>query len=101
MPLESAADRAEYLSEFGVEAVVKVNGRFKTAITVIFDREYTTTSETEGRMPFALAQDTDIYSEEIVQNDTLTVNDTTYYIINIRPDGTGWSELILSKDKVE
>jgi hypothetical protein len=99
MALESAADRAEFLSEFGVEAAVKVSGRLKTTITVIFDHEYEQTMETEGRAPVALAHDVDI--EDIAQGDTLTISGTTYYIKNVRPDGTGWSELILSEDKVE
>lgn len=70
-------------------------------IPVIFDSEYSV-SEGIGEpgigvaSPQALCRTADV--ENASRGDTLAVGGTTYYIQEVRPDGTGVTTLILSRD---
>lgn len=70
-------------------------------IPVIFDSEY---SVSEGiaepgigiASPQALCRTADV--EDASRGDTVAVGGTTYHIQEVRPDGTGITTLILSRD---
>ena len=70
-------------------------------IPVIFDSEYSTV-EGIGEpgvgavSPQALCRTADV--ENASRGDTLVVGGTTYYVQEVRPDGTGITTLILSRD---
>ena len=70
-------------------------------IPVIFDSEYSV-SEGIGEpgiglaSPQALCRTADV--ENASRDDTLAVGGTTYHIQEVRPDGTGITTLILSRD---
>jgi hypothetical protein len=93
--------------EFGTAATyigytISAGGR--TAITksinVIFDDAFDVispiTGEVELTRPQAIVRGSDTPAAE--HDQTLTVNGTIYKIIGIRPEGTGLTVLILSKD---
>ncbi len=87
---------------FAVAATLTV-GSTATNISVVFDSEYSTLNtigivEVSSAQPKALAIDTDVSTATI--GSTLKIGDTTYYIIEIQPDGTGMTTLILSKDNI-
>ena len=71
-------------------------------IPVIFDSEYSV-SEVIGELgigvtsPQALCRTADV--EKASRGDTLGVGGTTYYVQEVRPDGTGITTLILSRDQ--
>lgn len=71
-------------------------------IPVIFDSEYSVVQEIgEPGMgvltPQALCKTADVANAS--RGDTLVVNGTTYYVQEVRPDGTGITTLILSRDQ--
>ena len=71
-------------------------------ISVIFDSEYSVMQEIgEPGMgvpsPQALCKTADVANAS--RGDTLVVNGTTYYVQEVRPDGTGITTLILSRDQ--
>lgn len=96
MSIESATDRAEYLEEFGAEAVVKIGNRLSKPITVIFDDEYNEIGEVEASDPMAIAHITDV--EDIGQDAVITIRNIIYRIINVKPDGEGFAVLTLSRE---
>lgn len=71
-----------------------------TSIAGIFDDEYKgvnpLTGEIEATAPQVIVKTSDVSG--IVHGSTLTINSTTYYVINIMQDGTGLTTLLLSKD---
>ena len=70
------------------------------SIAGIFDDEYKgvnpLTGEIEATAPQVIVKISDVSG--IVHGSVLLINSTTYYVISIRPDGTGLTTLILSKD---
>ena len=96
MSVEDDTDRTNMLADFGVAATY--NGA--TAITVIFDDEYLEDSPGQGpgadsSHPAALARASDV--SNAVHGTPLVIGGTTYHVISIQPDGTGWTRLILEK----
>ncbi len=70
-------------------------------IPVIFDSEYSIVDGVgEPGMgvpsPQALCRTADV--ENASRGDTLVIGGTTYYVQEVRPDGTGITTLILSRD---
>jgi hypothetical protein len=71
------------------------------SISVIFDSEY---SVVEGVVetgmgvpaPQALCKSSDVANAS--RGDTLLVGGMTYYVLEVKPDGTGVTTLVLSKD---
>jgi len=87
---------------FAQTAVYTHLGYPATQIPVIFDSEYSVVQEIgEPGMgvptPQALCKTADV--ENASRGDTLVVNGTTYYVQEVRPDGTGITTLILSRDQ--
>lgn len=81
-----------------------VSATFKTsAIAVIFENTYYAVPgeevDVESSQPVAHCKSADV--ESAVIGDTLTINDSDhagdYTIINVRPDGTGVSALVLEE----
>lgn len=52
--------------------------------------------EAASSLPTALCKTSDVSTA--VARDTLTISSVVYYIVDIQPDGTGLTLLILSKD---
>ena len=100
MPVETADDRLYMLADFGVSATYTPVGGTASTITVIFDNEYIPV-ETGGAMPFAmqqpkcLARTSDLTGA--VENGTLAIGGTSYFIRIVMPDGTGMTELMLER----
>jgi hypothetical protein len=82
--VESAADRAAMLADFGVVATWSGVGQ----VTGIFDAAYIDPlGQFEGSAPVFHAASADL--EGIEQGDTLTVDDVVYTVVEVQPDGTG------------
>jgi hypothetical protein len=87
---------------FAQTAVYTRLGYSSIPIPVIFDSEYSVVQEIgEPGMgvpsPQALCKTADVANAS--RGDTLVVNGTTYYVQEVRPDGTGITTLILSRDQ--
>ncbi len=87
---------------FAQTAVYTRLGYPSVPIPVIFDSEYSVVQEIgEPGMgvpsPQALCKTADVANASC--GDTLVVNGTTYYVQEVRPDGTGITTLILSRDQ--
>lgn len=69
-------------------------------ISVLFDDEYagynTETGVVETSGPRAFCRTSDLSA--VSHSSTLVVNSITYRVIGIKPDGTGVTELTLSRD---
>lgn len=96
MSVEEDDDRDTMLADFGVAATV--NGA--TPVTGIFDDAYFEDGIGQGpgaesSKPAFTCKTSDVASA--TQGQTLVVGATTYHIVNIRPDGQGWTLLILEK----
>lgn len=87
---------------FAQTAVYTRLGYVGIQIPVIFDTEYSVVQEI-GELgmgvpaPQALCKTVDV--ENASRGDTLAVGGTTYYVHEVRPDGTGITTLILSRDQ--
>jgi hypothetical protein len=81
---------------FESDATLVVSGSSKS-IKVIFDNEHygekVYDQEINSSMPVATCKTSDLTG--LKQGDTLTVNAVTYKILDIQPDGTGLTKLIL------
>ncbi|MFA6148661.1 MAG: hypothetical protein WC899_10685 [bacterium] len=81
-------------------------GGAPTNIPVIFDNEYAAAeydrladrASLESTSPRVVCRDADVPG--ISHGATLAISGTTYYVIEVRPDGTGVTTLVLSKDPV-
>lgn len=104
MPVESAADRATFLSadEFGVTATyTPAAGGDSSEINGIFDKEYVEINvESEaavaGTHPMFHCRTADL-TDGGSFDDTLVIDGTTYLAKHIRPDGTGMTQLFLEQ----
>lgn len=88
--------------EFADEAVWVDSGDDSHTINGIFDDESQQINPATGIIETTAPQFQVASSgiSGIARNETLTVNETTYYIIGIQPDGTGMTILLLSKDAI-
>ena len=92
-----ADDLVEMMDDFGVAATYKASA----AITVIFDAPGSV--QTIGGIPVHItepqcqARTADVPTA--VQNNTVRIGSTTYYITQVLHDGTGVTRLILSEDR--
>ena len=84
-----------FFEEFGVDATFKYEN-----VRIVFDDGYQAvdvqTGEIESSDPQATGKTEKFANAE--HGDTLEINDISYKIIGIQPDGTGLTTLILSKD---
>jgi len=90
------------LTDFAEGALYTPAGGDTKTIKVTFDNEYVAVKAAgdayiESCGPAAYCKDSDITGAK--HNDTLVINSITYYVIEIHPDGTGMTTLILSKDQ--
>lgn len=103
MAVESAADRAVFFNpeEFGVEASYTLAaGGAATAIDGMFDNaadELLGEPGLIGRPPTFKCRSADLPAGA-AKGDTLVVNAVSHTVQEIRPDGTGVSELVLEED---
>lgn len=87
---ETAADRAAFLADFGVS----VTGA--ASFTAIYDHEYVEFGDITGEKPILTAP----YVAPVpalAAGNALTVENTSYQVVRIEKDGTGWCVIILEE----
>jgi len=101
MALESASDLAGYFEtdSHGSSATITINGS-GSSINVILNKEYFAIDpglgmEVEGTQPVATGRSSDMTNVEI--GDTIQISSITYNIVNVQPDGTGVTALVLEQ----
>ena len=94
MSLESAADRAAYLSSFGVSALWTKSTGATATVAVVYHPIY---SDAGASVAEWIAQTSAEAMSAVKLRETLTIDGTLYTITDIRPDGAGWIELQLDK----
>jgi hypothetical protein len=87
-------DLAGFLQDFGEPAII--NGK---EVTVIFDNEFKMAvpmgADVESSSPTAIAMSSDV--DGVAHGDIVEIREVTYKIIEIKPDGTGFTVLVLSE----
>ena len=86
--------------DFAVTATWTPDGGDPTTVTGIFDNEYIEDIgggevDIEATHPMFLVKTADV--PNVAQGDQLFVNDLYYRIVNVQPDGTGLTVLILEE----
>lgn len=86
--------------DFAVTATWTPDGGDPSVITGIFDNEYIEgvgdgEVDFEATHPMFLVKTADV--PDVAQGDQLSVNSTSYRIVNVQPDGTGLTLLILEE----
>ena len=93
--VETADDRLIMLSDFGVDATYTPGGGSPVTIKTILLNDYyaveTGSVSVEMNQPIAVIRTADAPS--IAHDDTMVINAIVYKVKNIRPDGTGISEI--------
>ena len=99
MPVETAADRLVMLNDFGVNCTYTPDGGAPVVILTILLNDYyaveTGTVSVEVNQPIAVIRTAD--AAAISHNDIMVIEGITYKVVNIRPDGTGISEIQLEQ----
>lgn len=107
MPVESAADRAVFLSanDFGVVAAYSQNEGRPVSITGIFDRSFLPIDTGEGvvtgvSVTFTCRTDDlkGLVYGKARQGDRLSIDGDRWLVIEPQPDGTGMVVLVLQKE---
>jgi len=97
--VETADDRLIMLSDFGVDCTYTPSGGSPSTIKTIFLNEYYSvdagTVGMEMSQPIAVIRTAD--APNVAHNDTFVVNSVTYKSVNVRPDGTGMTEVALEQ----
>jgi len=97
--VETADDRLIMLSDFGVDCTYTPSGGSPSTIKTIFLNEYYSvdagTVGMEMSQPIAVIRTAD--APNLAHNDTFVVNSVTYKSVNVRPDGTGMTEVALEQ----
>lgn len=100
MPVETAADRAAMLADFGESITYTVQGGSAATITGIFDNQYVEV-DSGGEVGFAVQQPRLTVRTADVPNctegDTFVVNSVTYLSRIVQDDGTGITLIALEK----
>ena len=104
MPVEVAADRSIFVSDFGVSCTGTLIGGGTVSFTAIFDAQHAL-EDAGGFVAFSVDQPrlTCITADlsTLAEGDTVTVpvngTNTDYTIRVMMPDGTGITELALEK----
>ena len=87
---------------FDEEGVFTPTGGSSRSIPVVFDNEYQATqfqkadAEIESSGPRVMCLESDVPG--VAHGDTLGIRGKTWYVIEVRPDGTGMVTLMLSQD---
>ena len=98
MALETAQDLENFFDTetHGVSASISINGS-SSSIKVILNREYFAVDgesvDVVAGKPLAHCRSSDVTGVDT--DDSLTISGTTYSIVNIQPDNTGVTILIL------
>tara|TARA_Y100001938_G_scaffold136950_1_gene200522 strand:- start:46 stop:351 length:306 start_codon:yes stop_codon:yes gene_type:complete len=98
MALETAQDLLNFFDTdtHGTSASVSIDGTV-TSISVILNEEYFAIAgesvDVDGTQPVVTCRSSDV--SNIDTDDTIVINARTYNIVNIQPDGTGVTVLIL------
>jgi len=98
MALETAQDLENFFDTetHGSTATVTINGT-GSSINVIINKEYFAIAgesvDVDGTQPVVTCRSSDVTG--IDTDDTITIDSVTYNIVNIQPDGTGVTVLIL------
>jgi hypothetical protein len=97
--VETADDRLIMLSDFGVDATYTPDGGSPSTIKTIFLNEYYSvdagTVGMEMSQPIAVIRTAD--APNLAHNDTFVISAVTYKAVNVRPDGTGMTEVALEE----
>jgi hypothetical protein len=97
--VETAGDRLIMLSDFGVDATYTPDGGSPSTIKTIFLNEYYSvdagTVGMEMSQPIAVIRTAD--APNLAHNDTFVISAVTYKAVNVRPDGTGMTEVALEE----
>lgn len=91
-------DLTPFFADFAVDATVGA-----ATVSVIFDRAHLElmsgmSGGIGGTEPLALAQTADVTANSITRNTAIVIGGTTYYVTDLRPDGTGLTLLVLSTE---
>ena len=98
MALETAQDLENFFDTetHGSTATVTINGT-GSSINVIINKEYFAIAgesvDVDGTQPVVTCRSSDVTGIDTA--DTITIDSVTYNIVNIQPDGTGITVLIL------
>lgn len=100
MSVETAADRALLINDFGVDAIFDPASSSHRTVKGVFDNEYEAVNA-GGSMDFAITRprfycrSADV--AEVSEGDDLEIEGVAYKIRVIMPDGTGMTEMMLEK----
>jgi hypothetical protein len=98
MALESEQDLLNFfdVEAHGKTASISING-VSSSISVIFNKEYLAIEgesvDVDGYEPVVHCRSSDVSGVDTA--DTITIDSVSYNIVNIQPDGTGVTVLIL------
>jgi len=97
--VETADDRLVMLTDFGVECSYTPEGGATSVIRCILLNDYYSVESgsvaVEVNQPIAVIRTADAPS--IAHGDSMVISAVTYKVVNIRPDGTGISEIVLEE----
>lgn len=86
--------------EFAVSVVFTIGGVVQAAEKGIFDAAFLMTiNDRAETMPMVAVKSSGAIANSTSPNDTVVIESITYYILEIQPDGTGMSKVILSRNK--
>ena len=94
MAIESDADRAMLLEDFGTTVTVKSSG---ATFTALFDKAFVETLDIAGNRPVAVARTADLTANSVAVGTTLTIDETDYVVRVPEADGTGMTNLVLEE----
>lgn len=99
MAVETAGDRAAMLADFGVDSTYTPDGGSPITVKVIFLNEYYSVEAgnvgMEMSQPIAVLRSAD--APNLAHNDTFLIEGITYKSVNVRPDGTGMTEVAMEQ----
>lgn len=100
MAVETDAERAEYLADWGVTVQKLDQGSPTPTFTAIFDAAYTLIDSFESAgvnssRPTLTARTSDV--SDLAEGDSLMVDGTAYTFIRSEDDGTGISLVVLEE----
>lgn len=99
MAVETAADRAVFVGDFGESIKLGQAHAYTGSITGIFDREYIEAGDMQGYHPVLTCVTADVTNVS-VDSYVTRVADGVEYIVRVKePDGTGMTQLILSRNR--
>ena len=100
MAVETDTERTVLLNDFGVSSTYTAEGEDAATITVIFDEPYVGVDPdgrvaVESKNPTCLARASDVSDANHAA--TIVISGTTYNVVGVQPDGTGFTELELEE----